>query len=60
MERFHVLLRNGCHIHERILARYLRKHGWVVFYLDEQNRECNNGTCWLKLYQSEEKRKELE
>jgi hypothetical protein len=33
------------------MMRYLRKRGWVVFYLEEQNRTCVNGECWMKLYQ---------
>ena len=39
-------------LHERLLARFLRRRGWVVFYLEEQSRVCNGDTCWLKLYQS--------
>ena len=42
--------------HHRIMARFLRKRGWVVFYLDEQARTCNEGTCWLKLYRESENR----
>lgn len=38
--------------HHRILARFLRKRGWVVFYLEDVSRECK-GTCWLNLYQEE-------
>jgi len=37
--------------HHRIMMRYLRKRGWVVFYLPKENRECTDGLCWLKLYQ---------
>jgi len=39
--------------HHRIMMRYLRNRGWVVFYLEEKNRECN-GMCWLKLYREQE------
>lgn len=39
---------------EQVLVNYLRKRGWVVFYLDERSRECRGDMCWLKLYQSEE------
>jgi hypothetical protein len=48
-----VWIRNNLHLHERLMAWYLRRSGWVVFYLDERSRECNQGTCWMKLYQTE-------
>ena len=38
-------------IHHRWMMRYLQKRGWVVFYLDEENRHCS-ACCWLKLYES--------
>jgi len=38
-----------------LMAKYLRKKGWAVFYLEEEHRECNSGCCWLKLYQNKEK-----
>lgn len=41
--------------HHRMLAKYLKKRGWVVFYLEEENRTCGD-TCWLKLYQDEQQR----
>lgn len=44
------------HFHHRMIARYLKRRGWVVFYLEEKYRTCDGETCWLKLYQSEEKR----
>jgi hypothetical protein len=43
--------RNILSFHHRIMANFLRKRGWVAFYLDERSRQCN-GECWLKLYQS--------
>jgi len=43
----------------RMMALYLRKRGWVAFYLDERSRTCNNGTCWLKLYENENGRVSL-
>ena len=49
-------LRNAKSFHHRIMARFLRKRGWVAFYLEEQARTCKGGVCWLELYQSEEKR----
>lgn len=39
--------------HHRIMMRYLRKRGWVVFYLEERHRKCN-GMCWLELYKKED------
>ena len=39
----------------RWMAYWLRRRGWVCFYLDEQARHCS-GTCWLALYQEGEKR----
>jgi hypothetical protein len=49
MDRFDVWLHNVLHFHERIMMRFLRKRGWVVFYLAEQSRTCN-GVCWMKEY----------
>lgn len=57
MDRLKVFLRNFKKLHHRIMMRYLQKRGWVVFYLEKQNRICNNGTCWLKLYEAEQARK---
>ena len=51
-----VWLNNAKHFHHRIMAEFLRKRGWVVFYLEEPLRECK-GICWLKLYQDEMSRK---
>lgn len=48
----HVRFMNALNWHERILAKFLRKRGWVVFYLEKQHRTCD-GMCWLKLYESE-------
>lgn len=42
---------------QQAMAWWLRRRGWVAFYLDERSRECRpsfNGqtpTCWLALYQ---------
>jgi len=41
---------------EQRMSIYLKRRGWVVFYLEERSRHCADGTCWLTLYQSEEKR----
>lgn len=60
-ERVRIWLQNLRTAHERMMMRYLRKRGWVVFYLDEQCRFCTAGndrradeSCWLALYQREE------
>jgi len=33
------------------MMEYLRKRGWVVFYLDKEHRTCSKDTCWLRLYE---------
>lgn len=50
-----MLIENVKTFHHRIIMRYLRKRGWVVFYLEEQNRKClvEGGTCWLELYKEQ-------
>ena len=40
--------------HHRVLARYLERRGWVVFYL-EDNNDCRQ-FCWLRLYREERQR----
>ena len=55
MEKFKVWLRNFRHVHERMMMNFLRKRNWVVFYLEPQNRSCND-VCWLKLYEQEIKK----
>ena len=44
----------------RWMAYYLRRRGWVVFYLDASYRTCHgaaaNTNCWLRVYQAEEDR----
>ena len=49
------VFRNLVSFHHRLMANFLRKRGWVVFYLDERSRQCNKDEdmCWLSLYQSE-------
>lgn len=42
---------------QQLMMRFLRRRGWVVFYLEEQLRVCNSGTCWLCLYRQQEKGK---
>ena len=46
-------IKNLPKLHHRIMAKFLQKRGWVVFYLEEKARECKDDFCWLKLYQSE-------
>ena len=53
VEDIKIWFRNARMFHERIMMRYLRKRGWVVFWLDKENRSCNGDTCWLKLYNGE-------
>ena len=55
---WHWLTHNASSAHHRLLARYLRKRGWVVFYLDSERRTCKGG-CWLTLYESEVGKGEL-
>lgn len=35
---------------DQLLMRYLRRRGWVVFWLDEEARHCGPGQCWLDIY----------
>jgi hypothetical protein len=57
-EEIRVWLSNAKSFHHRIMARYLEKRGWVVFYLDEDVRTCSD-VCWLGLYEAQ-RRKESE
>ena len=45
-------LRNARSFHHRIMARFLKKRGWVVFYLEDPARFCKGGSCWLKTYEA--------
>ena len=46
---------------ERWMMRFLRRRGWVVFYLDEVARHCGERqVCWVELYQQEQKRERME
>ena len=40
-------------LHHRIMMRYLRKRGWVVFYLEPKYRVCDKECCWLQLYKAQ-------
>ncbi len=57
MGNFEMWLRNISMIPQRMMMRYLRSRGWIVFWLDEVSRKCNGDICWLKLYQEEILRK---
>ena len=46
-------IENLSSIHHRVMARFLRKRGWIVFYLDDQFRECHDD-CWLQVYLASE------
>ena len=50
LEKIQVWFRNASIVHHVAMAKFLRRRGWVVFYLDEANRECKKGSCWLRLY----------
>jgi hypothetical protein len=38
--------------HHRVMMRFLKKRGWVVFYLEPQFRTkcCEDKNCWFSLY----------
>lgn len=40
--------------HHRWMANFLRRQGWVAFYLEPQARRCDTDCCWLRLYESQE------
>jgi len=50
MNKFIAWLQDLPTFHERLMCHYLRRRGWVVFYLEPQSRECRGDTCWMKLY----------
>lgn len=50
MKQLITWLKNARTAHHRVMMRFLQKRGWVVFYLEERNRVCGDGTCWLRLY----------
>lgn len=45
---------------QRWAAAWLKRKGWVVFYLDERSRQCGYGTCWMSLYNQGERPKHNE
>ena len=56
MGHIRTFLLNFSTIHHRLMARFLRKRSWVVFYLEEEVRVCSPGCCWLSIYEAEEGR----
>ena len=54
-ESIRVWLSNARTTHHRVMARFLRSRGWVVFYLPEESRTCNGDVCWMQLYQDTSK-----
>jgi len=54
MSNFEIWFRNALTFHHRVMMRYLKKRGWVVFYLEPEHRTCENEGCWINLYQSAE------
>ncbi len=46
------LTHNASSAHLRLLSRYLKRRGWVVFYLDPEARQCGSRCdgCWMELY----------
>ena len=55
-ERLKVWFQNATGIPARLMAGYLRRRGWVAFYLEPQARQCN-GVCWLQCYTQVESHK---
>ena len=55
MKRLINWIKNLRHLHERMMMEYLEKRGWVVFYLEPEQRQCGAKICWLKLYNEERK-----
>lgn len=55
MQKFICWLKNLPSTPQRWMARYLRKRGWVAFYLDPHfhGRKCDDPSCWLNLYWSD-------
>lgn len=43
-------IRRVKNFHIVLMMQYLRKRGWVVFYLPEDARRCCDGICWIKSY----------
>lgn len=55
-EKVRVWFCNLRSFHHRIMANYLKRRNWVVFYLEPRSRTCR-GSCWLEIYEQGEKRK---
>ena len=49
------LTHNASSSHHRLMANYLKRRGWVAFYLEEQSRQCvDHQGCWMNLYNQSE------
>lgn len=57
IENIKVWISNAMSFHHRLMANFLKKRGWVCFYLETQARKCGQDVCWLKLYEEENIRK---
>jgi len=55
-DRIRVFLFNLSRLPQRMMANHLRKRGWVAFYLEKEARKCNQGCCWLAIYEYEVKK----
>jgi len=55
-----VFISNASRFHHRLMARFLRRRGWVAFYLEPEARKCCDDFCWLKLYESEQAKNYVE
>lgn len=59
IEKWYIYLNwwsNAKNFHHRVMMRFLKKRGWVVFYLAEQHRVCSNPSCWINLYNDAQSR----
>jgi len=46
---------------ERWMMRFLKRRGWVVFYLDKPARICKApGFCWMVIYEETRLTEEIE
>lgn len=46
------LTHNASSSPNRLMARYLVRHGWVAFYLPCESRECRE-LCWMQMYKNQ-------
>jgi Xaa-Pro aminopeptidase len=56
MDKLLLFFRNSRYIHHRWMMRFLRRRGWVVFYLEPKYRyKCSDPSCFFRLYLDGEK-----